>query len=227
VRDDLLEYKDLDPSDPSTNRKLSNFMSGMLWKSNLTAGEFVSLYRSQDKLCGICRARPRKGYNSAGREKRKFEVDHDHRSWEVRGLLCTRCNSFVEYYDRHASEFEAYIQHPPALKANLKILVNHEFRRQTPEPTKATLRRCQQSLDNGMTTKELQKKERLKPATLTSYFRKRWLTLPDRTIVEIRSFHDGGLPFPAIAKRGGVSSAILRAVVDTDPRAADLASSAR
>lgn len=45
--------------------------------------EYDLLLMCQDYACAICRGRPR---------KYMLSVDHDHKTGEIRGLLCSRCN---------------------------------------------------------------------------------------------------------------------------------------
>ena len=49
----------------------------------VTWDEYELLLACQDGRCAICNGRPRKNMLS---------VDHDHKTGEVRGLLCSRCN---------------------------------------------------------------------------------------------------------------------------------------
>ena len=57
-------------------------------KYNLTLEQYNEILRSQDGRCGVCRRR-REEF------KTNFCVDHDHRTLEVRGLLCTNCNRYI------------------------------------------------------------------------------------------------------------------------------------
>lgn len=50
--------------------------------------EFVALKKSQKGRCAICDRRPK-----------KFHVDHNHRTGEVRGLLCPKCNLGLGLFD--------------------------------------------------------------------------------------------------------------------------------
>lgn len=45
--------------------------------------EYQRIWNAQGRRCAICRNRPR---------TIRFAVDHDHRTGEVRGILCKRCN---------------------------------------------------------------------------------------------------------------------------------------
>ena len=51
-------------------------------KYGITQDDFNNLVEAQDDLCGIC-----------GDELDKINIDHDHESGKVRGLLCTGCNT--------------------------------------------------------------------------------------------------------------------------------------
>jgi len=68
----------------------------------LSRDQLVSLFNSQNGLCGIC-ARP----ISLGR--RGFHVDHDHASKRVRGLLCHGCNPPLGWFERNSSQIVAYL----------------------------------------------------------------------------------------------------------------------
>ena len=48
----------------------------------LTSDEYASLLQKQNGCCAICRATSEKS----------FDVDHDHKTGKVRGLLCGACN---------------------------------------------------------------------------------------------------------------------------------------
>ena len=51
----------------------------------------------QNGVCWIC------GGKSG---KKRLAVDHDHKTGEVRGLLCKRCNRMLGYYRDAADTFE-------------------------------------------------------------------------------------------------------------------------
>lgn len=78
----------------------------------ITPAEYDALYKAQGGRCWICR-------RATGASKR-LSVDHDHKTGEVRGLLCGPCNHMIglvardnpEVFDRAAD----YLRHPPALE---------------------------------------------------------------------------------------------------------------
>lgn len=49
----------------------------------ITPEQYAEIFRRQGGKCAVCRATPR---------TIRFAVDHDHKSGEVRGILCKRCN---------------------------------------------------------------------------------------------------------------------------------------
>ncbi len=55
----------------------------------MDADLYDSLLASQDGVCAICGNPPK---------KRRLSVDHNHRTGQVRGLLCFRCNRQLSTY---------------------------------------------------------------------------------------------------------------------------------
>lgn len=69
---------------------------------------YDALLAAQGGVCAICGRAP---------YSRKFCVDHDHRTLQVRGLLCFMCNYFVCQRGATAEllrEAAAYLDQPPA-----------------------------------------------------------------------------------------------------------------
>ncbi len=50
----------------------------------ITVEDYERIYRKQRGKCGICRIKSEDGSN--------LDVDHDHKTGDVRGLLCGACN---------------------------------------------------------------------------------------------------------------------------------------
>jgi len=57
----------------------------------LTATDYNRMFEQQNGCCAIC------GRHQSGLSKRLC-VDHDHKTDEVRGLLCSNCNSGLGYF---------------------------------------------------------------------------------------------------------------------------------
>ena len=58
--------------------------STLKYQYGMSIEEYDALLASQDGVCAICGSLP---------VKKRLAVDHDHTTNDVRGLLCTRCNT--------------------------------------------------------------------------------------------------------------------------------------
>ncbi len=63
-------------------------------KYGITVEEWDRLHQEQQNCCAIC------GVHES-RLKRQLDVDHDHDTGKIRGLLCNYCNKILE---RHINE---------------------------------------------------------------------------------------------------------------------------
>ena len=65
-------------------------------KYGMTPEQYEALWRTQDCACAICR----KGIvlYTTGDKAMTANVDHDHETGEVRGLLCLHCNAAIGYF---------------------------------------------------------------------------------------------------------------------------------
>lgn len=54
------------------------------WRYNLTPEELIEMHQQQNNVCKICGKPPNPGRN--------LDVDHDHKTGRIRGLLCNNCN---------------------------------------------------------------------------------------------------------------------------------------
>ena len=54
--------------------------------------EYDQLLQQQDNKCAICKI---------DNEKSRLSIDHNHKTLEVRGLLCHECNSGIAYFDEN------------------------------------------------------------------------------------------------------------------------------
>jgi hypothetical protein len=73
----------------------------------MTPTTFNALLDEQDQRCGICSKR----FN----DQCKINVDHDHISLKVRGLLCTRCNGLLGALEdeEFCANARSYLKYPP------------------------------------------------------------------------------------------------------------------
>lgn len=79
---------------------------------DLKAGQYDELYESQGGVCYICG--PTTGHSG---KTRRLIVDHDHKTGEVRGLLCQICNDILGRWRDDPECFVrglAYLTNPPS-----------------------------------------------------------------------------------------------------------------
>lgn len=76
--------------------------SRQIAKYGLTPESWRQLWDSQGQQCAICGAKDN--------GKKRFHVDHDHTSGEVRGILCTTCNGGIgQLQDNPDIVFKAFV----------------------------------------------------------------------------------------------------------------------
>ncbi len=63
---------------------------------HITLEEYNNMMNKQNGVCAIC-GRSELDINQFG--SRSLSVDHDHRTGQVRGLLCNRCNRLLGFAD--------------------------------------------------------------------------------------------------------------------------------
>ncbi len=59
---------------------------------HMTVEDYDSLLKSQNGKCAICQKQP---------TKNRLAIDHCHKTGEIRGLLCFRCNFGLSYFSEH------------------------------------------------------------------------------------------------------------------------------
>jgi hypothetical protein len=62
-----------------------------LQRYGLTPDDYARMLQQQGDVCAICKKVPAKG--------RRLNVDHDHVTGQVRGLLCFRCNVGLSWFN--------------------------------------------------------------------------------------------------------------------------------
>lgn len=82
----------------SEERSLRAFFRSILDKYGVTEAEYRAMYRAQGGKCYVCR--------KATGKARRLGVDHNHKTGEVRGLVCTgslsamTCNRLIAIFTR-------------------------------------------------------------------------------------------------------------------------------
>lgn len=84
-------------------KKAKNVLHQKKAKYGLTEEEYKKLFASQNNKCAICGCE----FN----ENNKGFVDHSHINNEVRGLLCTKCNTLLGMANDNIEVLEKAIQY--------------------------------------------------------------------------------------------------------------------
>jgi len=77
----------------------------LLKKFNITEEDYNQLFEKQGHGCAICGSNFSKGKYS------NFNVDHNHKTGEVRGLLCGNCNRGIGYFKDNIKTLEKAIHY--------------------------------------------------------------------------------------------------------------------
>ena len=83
----------------------------MKTKYDLTPEQYRALYVAQNGQCGICGAEIPDRLTETGDLRSQSEIDHDHATGAVRGLLCGRCNKVLARYGDSGEFFERVVSY--------------------------------------------------------------------------------------------------------------------
>lgn len=67
----------------------------------ITLEQFEEMVRRQHGLCAICNKKP----------AHVLRIDHDHKTGNLRGLLCLSCNAALGWAERNYKQIEDYLSH--------------------------------------------------------------------------------------------------------------------
>lgn len=68
----------------------------------ITRDTYVQMLEKQGGKCMICGS-------DTSRWKRRFHVDHCHKTGRIRGLLCNRCNPMLGWFERYKDAVSSYL----------------------------------------------------------------------------------------------------------------------
>ena len=69
-----------------------------LYRYNMNRLDQLKLYEDQDRRCFLCETELEMFVGHKG-----GFIDHDHKTGEVRGILCNRCNTIIGSLERHSN----------------------------------------------------------------------------------------------------------------------------
>lgn len=96
----------VDPRDPVKSHAKERRRT--LRAYGITEDDYARMLAEQGHCCAVCRT------DEPGGRGSNWHIDHDHTTGLVRGLLCTRCNSGLGFFDDNPNllaEAERYILH--------------------------------------------------------------------------------------------------------------------
>ena len=85
-------------TDGASSRSVANARKKKFGVSNEV---YQALYESQGGRCAICRATSKKSFN----------IDHDHATLKIRGLLCLQCNCLLGYAKDDINTLQSAIEY--------------------------------------------------------------------------------------------------------------------
>lgn len=97
------------------NRSAATHARRVLVTYGLTVEQYEALLAHQDGACAIC----------CGTRRYRLNVDHDHATGLVRGLLCRRCNKLLrDARDNHLvlAAASRFLQRPPAVELGIRAV---------------------------------------------------------------------------------------------------------
>jgi hypothetical protein len=74
----------------------------MQWEYGVTPEEYDKMSNRQNGKCLICGVIPK--------QRRLFHIDHDHKTKIVRGLLCSRCNGALGWFEKNEEKILEYLK---------------------------------------------------------------------------------------------------------------------
>ena len=64
-------------------------------KYGISIDEVMKLYEKANNKCQVCGSEETPGIDHQSSKYRPLVIDHDHKTKEIRGLLCNWCNSAI------------------------------------------------------------------------------------------------------------------------------------
>ena len=74
----------------------------------LTLADYEMMFAAQNGVCAICHQT--ETHRSRGGRIQPLSVDHDHKTGQIRGLLCDACNKLIEAFDDNPERMQRAIE---------------------------------------------------------------------------------------------------------------------
>jgi hypothetical protein len=95
-------YRKKDRKIAKTNRAFTRY--------GITEEAYQEMFEKQNHLCAICGSPETSTSNRSGGIKR-LSIDHNHKTGEVRGLLCHKCNSAIGLFEEDIERMKSAIDY--------------------------------------------------------------------------------------------------------------------
>lgn len=97
--------KHLSAFEPTRNKcTLCRSMQKKVRKFNITVGDYNRMFAEQEGCCAICH-KHQSDFDKA------LAIDHDHKTGEVRGLLCMHCNTALGKFNDNTELLHSAIKY--------------------------------------------------------------------------------------------------------------------
>ena len=85
-------------------RKQAIYEAHLIRMYGITIDDYTKMLTKQKGVCFLCGKPPN------GKKFKRLHVDHDHKTGEVRGLLCRGCNGLLGWYEAHKEQLKLYLK---------------------------------------------------------------------------------------------------------------------
>ena len=73
----------------------------------ITEEQYNEMFKKQNGLCYICKQPPHG--HGLNKQLKRLHIDHDHNTNKIRGLLCSRCNGALGWYEKYKNDINLYL----------------------------------------------------------------------------------------------------------------------
>lgn len=98
VRSYSRKYYEKNKNSEEFKRKAAD--SGYKNRHGISLAQYEEILKSQNGCCKICKKE---------RGDKRLHLDHDHKTGEIRGILCNTCNTKLGWFELYDKEIKEYL----------------------------------------------------------------------------------------------------------------------
>ena len=87
------------------NNREKGYSAGIKYLYGITVEDYNKMFSAQKGKCAICKS------SETQKNKRRFDIDHNHTTGKVRGLLCHNCNSAIGKFKENINSLKNAIRY--------------------------------------------------------------------------------------------------------------------